>query len=89
MLDAVFLAESMDHANWDAMGQLAERCPRATSDAFRSRRRRGRARGRRAPRLGAGDAGQVVMLQAESRAMTATGAKVEEIVEKIKGWLPD
>lgn len=30
---------------------------------------------------------RVVLFQAESRAMTAMGAKAEELVEKLRSWL--
>lgn len=90
MLDAVFLAESTDHANWEAMGQLAERLPEGElKTAF------GAAVDEVEPEedehltWAQETRAQMVILQAENRAMTATGAEVEEIVEKIKGWLSD
>jgi rubrerythrin len=88
MLDAVLLAESMDRANWETLAVLAAELPDGDlKTAFT----------KAADEVGPEEDEhltwaketkmKMVLLQAESRAMTAAGAKAEELVEKIKGWL--
>jgi len=87
MLDAVFLAESADHANWKILAELVDGMPEgATRDAF----------GRAVEEVEAQEDEHVgwasdmklrmVKLQAASTTMAQAGAKVEEIVVRIKEW---
>ena len=90
MLDAVFLAETIDHANWETLAVLASELPDGDlKTAFQHA----------ADQVGPEEDEhlawaketkmKMVLLQAESRAMTAAGAKAAEVVETIKGWLAD
>ena len=57
MLDAVLLAEAMDHANWSGLAQLADGLPEGeVRDAVRAAVDAVEPAGGRAPRLGAGHA---------------------------------
>ena len=87
MLDAVLIAESVDHANWTTMAALADELPEgAIRDAFT----------RAVTEVGAQENEHLmwaretktamVKLQAKSRAMAAAGAKMEQMVEHISGW---
>jgi rubrerythrin len=87
MLQAVFLAESLDHAHWQTLAKLAERLPDGDL-----RDRWVRAVGEVGPEEGEhlewarAAMEKMVMLQAESSAMAAVGAKAEELVEKVRSW---
>ena len=87
MLDAVFMAETVDHANWEALGQLAGALPKGTmkdgltaavreveedEDEHLSWARDTRAR--------------LTMMQASSSTVTEAMASGEELVARIKGW---
>ena len=87
MLDAVFMAETVDHANWEALGQLAEMLPdgdmkqalsaavaevEEQEDEHLSWARDTRAR--------------LTMLQASSSTLTKAAAKGEELVSQVKSW---
>jgi len=90
MLDAVFLAETIDHANWRTLRDLTE----AMDDgelrvAFRAAVEEveeeedehvGWARDTRT---------KLTMLQAKSSAMTALGAKAEEMMARVRNWFAD
>ena len=87
MLQAVFLAESLDHAHWQTLAKLAERLPDGDL-----RDRWVRAAGEVGPEEGEhlerarAAMEKMGMLQAESSAMAAVGAKAEELVEKVRSW---
>jgi rubrerythrin len=90
MLDAVLLAESMDHANWEVMAMLAERLPEGDlKTAFEEAVRQVEPEEDEHLTWAKETKARMVMLQAESRTMTAAGAKAEELIEKIKDWLSD
>lgn len=88
MLDAVFLAEAADHANWKSLGALCEQLPdgdlksmmRSAVDEVEQDEDEhfGWAQSTRE---------RLVLLQAESSAMAAVGAKAEELVAKVRSWL--
>ncbi len=87
MLDAVFMAESIDHANWEALGQLVPKLPegslreklRAAVDEVEvdEDEHLSWARDTRA---------QLTMLQASSSFVAKAGAKAEELVATVKRW---
>ncbi|HEU5083657.1 MAG TPA: hypothetical protein VFU14_09980 [Acidimicrobiales bacterium] len=87
MLDAVLLAETVDHANWEALELLAERLPNGLlRDALRDAvaevqeqedEHLGWARDMRA---------RMTMLQVSSSLLTQAQAKGEELVAQVRGW---
>lgn len=87
MLDAVFLAESMDHANWSMLSHLTARMPEGEiRDRFA--RAVGTVEDQEDEHVGWAreTKERLVVLQAESRAMTTVAAKAEELVTRIRGW---
>jgi rubrerythrin len=87
MLQAVFLAECLDHAHWRTIAELADHLPDGDL-----RDRWARAVGEVEPEEDehlewAREAMEkMVVLQAASSTMTAVGAKAEELVETVRGW---
>lgn len=87
MLDAVLMAEAVDHANWEALGLLAEELPNGLlRDALREAVAEveeqeddhlGWARDMRA---------RMTMLQASSALLTQAAAAGEELVAQVRGW---
>lgn len=87
MLDAVLIAETVDHANWEALGLLAESLPNGLlRDALRDAvaevqeqedEHLGWARDMRA---------RMTMLQVSSSLLTQAQAKGEELVAQVRGW---
>jgi rubrerythrin len=87
MLDAVFMAESIDHANWEALGRLAPMVPdgpiRAAMEAAVTRVESDEdehltwARDMRA---------RMTLLQASGSLAAKAGAKAEELVASVKSW---
>jgi rubrerythrin len=88
MLDAVLLAESADQANWATLARLADTLP--DGDA---RNRLVEAVQQVAPEedkhldWARETKAKLVLLQADSRLLTQVGAKAEELVEAVRGWL--
>jgi rubrerythrin len=87
MLDAVLLAETVDHANWTALAELADELPEgAARDALMDAVAEvgpdedDHLEWARSMRL------RMIQLQAKGRTMAAVGAKVEELVETVRGW---
>jgi rubrerythrin len=87
MLDAVFVAESVDHANWSTLSRLVDELPAGPiQDAFRQ------AVGEVEPQedehlsWAKETKAKMVSLQARSPVMATVGAKAEEIVAHIRGW---
>ncbi len=90
MLDAVFVAESIDHANWTTLAALTEKLPEGDlRTAFE----------RAVQEVGAEEdehllwastmRQRMVVLQASSSTMAAMGAKAEETMARVKGWFAD
>jgi rubrerythrin len=87
MLDAVFLAEAMDHANWELLGKLAESMPEGDARTFMSGavqqvedeedEHLSWARNTRT---------KMVHLQASSSLGAAATMKAEEMVATVRGW---
>lgn len=90
MLDAVFMAETVDEANWEALGQLAAALPDGPlSESLTAAVREvvedehdhlSWARDTRA---------RLTMLQVSSSAVTQAMATAEELVARVKGWFGD
>jgi len=90
MLDAVFLAESADHANWKALATVAEQLPSGSMrDAFEAAVGEVEQQEDRHLEWASETKLKLVKLQAGSKTMTQIGAKVEEVVAVIKEWLRD
>lgn len=87
MLDAVLLAESVCHANWQAMGQLGHELPEgdirtkwlAAVEEVEQQEDEHLEWAREA-RM------KMALVQARSPAMAAAGAKAEELVATVKSW---
>lgn len=87
MLEAVLLAETIDHNNWLAIealagelpdGELRQQMVDAVAEVLSQEDEHlGWARDTRL---------QMIRLQAKSRTMTAAGARVEEMLETVRGW---
>jgi DNA-dependent RNA polymerase auxiliary subunit epsilon len=90
MLDAVFLAEAADHANWKTLGALVDLFPegpvraslRGAVDEIEKEEDK---------HLGwASQTKQkLVVLQAKHGALAAVGAKAEELIALVRNWLRD
>jgi rubrerythrin len=88
MLDVVFIAESVDHANWQLLAQLTASMPAGDLRAAfqqavdeveaQEDEHLGWARDTKA---------RLVKLQAESELATTIGLKVEEVVARVRAWL--
>lgn len=88
MLDAVFVAESVDHANWEALSQLAEKLQghgmgtalkRAVSEVEPEEDKH--------LRWASGTRAKMTMLQAGNSAVAAMGEKAEEMFAKLQDWM--
>jgi rubrerythrin len=90
MLDAVFLAESMDHANWQLFSQLTEQLKdtewyepfRAAADEVESQEDEHLTWATQTK-------SRLVLMQAKSESMATLGAKAEEAVARVRNWLAD
>jgi len=87
MLDAVFLAESMDHANWSLLGKLCEKLPegdlrdsvRAAVDEVEDQEDEHLEWARNTKE-------RLVIMQATSSVMTTAAAKAEEVMARVASW---
>src|SRR3546814_4390468 len=88
MLDAVFKAETIDHANWQTLGQLADALPKGAA-----RKALERAVSMVEPdeddhlTWAQDTRARLTMLQASSSVMAKAGAKAEQLMAEVKGWL--
>jgi rubrerythrin len=88
MLDAVFLAESMDHANWKLLAQLIEKMsPGALRDAFQRAVDEVEQEEDEHLAWAATTKERLVMLEATDSVIALAGAKTEELVARVKNWL--
>lgn len=88
MLDAVFVAESVDHANWTTLAKLAERLPDGdVKTRFLAAVAEVEDQEDEHLAWARDTKATLVLLQSESRTAAAVGARAEELVEKVKGWL--
>lgn len=90
MLDAVFLAESMDHANWELLGKLSRDMPdgdarRAVADAVAEVEPDEDEHLEWARQMKA----RMVELQATSALAASAMMKTEEMVATVKSWFSD
>jgi rubrerythrin len=90
MLDAVFLAESADHANWKTLDAIVELLP---DSPFRASLRTAvdEVEDQEDEHLSwaTHTKQKLVTLQAKSTATAKAGAKAEELLARIKNWLAD
>jgi hypothetical protein len=87
MLDAVLMAETIDHANWTALAALVDDLPEgAARDSLADAVNEvlpdedNHLEWARSMRT------KMITVQAKGRSMAAVGAKVEELVERVRGW---
>lgn len=87
MLDAVFLAESMDHANWELLGNLRDQMPDGDAkDAIAA------AVSQAAPdedehlMWARTTKARMVSMQAQSSTATTAMMKTEELIATVRGW---
>lgn len=86
MLDAVFLAEAKDNANWATLGALVASVPSELRDVVSEAVEEARATEAEHLEWAKEMRIKMMRLQASSSTMAAMGAKTEEIMARIKGW---
>lgn len=87
MLDAVFLAEAADQANWEAVAKIAEVLPvGALASDFRAAAQGVLAEENEHLGWAKQTKARLVVLQAKSATVAKAGAKMEEAVAAIKDW---
>jgi rubrerythrin len=87
MLDAVFLAEAMCHANWQAVGALAARMDEGpVRDALMTAHGEVEAEEDHHLQWASDMRAKLVMLQADHSTAANMAQKAEEMVATIKGW---
>jgi rubrerythrin len=90
MLDAVFLAESMDHANWDLLARLAEAMPDGETKQLVEAAVAEVAPDEDQHLLWAKETkARMVQLQASSSIAAAGVMKAEEMVATVRSWFSD
>ncbi len=88
MLDAVFLAEAMCHANWKTVGELCQHMDEGSiRDQVQSAYDEVEAEEDEHISWATEMRTRLVLLQADHSAMAAAGAKAEELLATVKGWL--
>ena len=88
MLDAVLLAEARDHANWGGLAALAEQVPDGPArDALRAAVETVLPQEEEHFGWAADMRSKLISAQAGSRGLQVVGAKAEELVARIEGWL--
>ena len=88
MLDAVLLAETIDHANWSNLAQLCEDLPEGPArDVLRRAVEEIGPQEDEHLRWASETKAEMTRLQASSPTMAKVGAKAEELLETVKGWL--
>jgi len=88
MLDAVFLAESVDHANWKTLQQLVEHFPDGDlRDQFRAAVEEVEQQEDEHLGWAKQTKERLVILQARSELLATAGAKTEEMVARVRSWL--
>jgi rubrerythrin len=90
LLDAVFLAESMDHANWKLLGQLTEQL-RDTRwyDSFRAAVTEVEEQEDRHLGWATDTKARLVLAQASSEGMAHLAGTLEETIARVKNWLAE
>jgi rubrerythrin len=90
MLDAVLLAETIDHGNWKALAQLTAHLPAGElRDAFQ--KAVDEVEEQEDEHLGWAQQTRerLTMMQAKSSVMTKVGAKAEELMAQVKNWFAE
>jgi len=88
MLDAVFLAEAMCHANWKAVGQLCQHMDEGNvRDQVQAAYEEVEAEEDEHIGWATEMRAKLMVLQADHSAMAAMSAKAEELLATVKGWL--
>jgi rubrerythrin len=88
MLEAVFLAETLCHHNWQALAQLAEHVPEGDGrDALRAAVAQVEAQEDEHLEWAQRTRARLTLAQAQSSAMSGVGLAMEEAVARIRGWL--
>jgi len=87
MLEAVFLAEAKDHANWEGLGQLAPLLPDAARDPVAAAVEKVKTQEDEHLTWARKTRGQLVMLQAETPAPPPAITPPDELIERIQQML--
>jgi rubrerythrin len=87
LLDAVFIAETMDHTNWSTLARLTERMSEGeVRDRFADAVARVESEEDEHLRWASDTKQRLVMMQAESGMMRTAAMKAEELVARIRSW---
>jgi demethoxyubiquinone hydroxylase (CLK1/Coq7/Cat5 family) len=90
MLDAVFLAETIDHANWSTLSKLTDSMADGElRDRFRAAVAEVEEEEDEHLDWAATTKQRMVMLQAEHGAVATMTAKAEELLARVRGWFDD
>ena len=89
MLDAVFLAETIDHANWQLLSQLVDRMEGDTRDAFASAVEEVEGQEDEHLEWARTTKARLVMLQATDSMAETVGLATEELMARVQNWLSD
>jgi len=88
MLDAVFLAESMDHANWQTLSALISSLPEGElRDAFEAAVAEVEDQEDEHLEWAKTTKARITHMQAESSLATTVGLKTEEMIARVRGWM--
>ncbi|HEY3942464.1 MAG TPA: hypothetical protein VGL60_08265 [Acidimicrobiales bacterium] len=87
MLDAVFAAEALDQANWQAMDQICESLPGGPiQEQFRTAVDRVLSQEQEHFEWAHGTRAKLTKLQLESSTLAMAGEKMEEMMAKVRSW---
>jgi rubrerythrin len=87
LLDAVFIAESVDHANWSTMAKLVEALPAGElRDAAAAACAKVEEQEDEHLGWASSTKQRLVVMQAESKLATTIGMKTEELVARVRSW---
>ena len=89
MLDAVLVAETIDHENWSSLIDLVDALPDELASNVRGLVDSVMADEDEHVGWAASMRRRMVLLQAESSAMAEVGAKAEELIERVRAWLAE
>jgi rubrerythrin len=90
MLDAVALAESMDHANWKLMAKLSDQLPEGTlRDRFQSAVSEVEPQEDDHLTWALDTKERLTLLQISSSTTSAVAIKAEEVLARVQNWLAD
>jgi hypothetical protein len=89
MLDAVFLAESMDHANWQLLSQLVDSMDGDARDTFRSAVEEVKGQEDEHLEWARTTKARLVTLQATDSMTATTGLATEELIARVQNLLSE